>query len=104
MLKGFCSYTTSDVKIFHCDQNTSGAQYPSTLTEFAARVLRTIPGPGTVDVKPPWFKIVLLTSSIGFCGYLLRRLILRRRTAIDVGTVSENWLAERRGISDDHGN
>jgi hypothetical protein len=53
------------------------------------------------EMKPPLFKIALWTSSIGFCAYLLRRLLLKRRPSIDVGTVSDEWLAQRRGIADE---
>ena len=58
--------------------------------------------PRTVDVmKPPLFKIAAWASSIGFCVYLLSRLIRRRRASIDVGTVSDEWLAQRRGVADE---
>lgn len=52
-------------------------------------------------MRPPLFKIALWTSSIGFCAYLLRRLFVRRRAAIDVGTISDEWLAQRRGVADE---
>ena len=52
-------------------------------------------------MKPPLFKIALWTSSIGFCAYILRRLILKRRASIDAGTVSDEWLAQRRGVADE---
>jgi hypothetical protein len=52
-------------------------------------------------MKPPLFKIAIWTSSIGFCAYLFRRLFVRRRASIDVGTVSDEWLAQRRGVADE---
>ena len=52
-------------------------------------------------MKPPLFKIAAWTSSIGFCIYFLSRLIRKRRPSIDVGTVSDEWLAHRRGVSDE---
>ena len=52
-------------------------------------------------MKPRLLKIAVWSSSIGFCAYLFRRLLLKRRASIDVGAVSEGWLAQRRGVADD---
>ena len=52
-------------------------------------------------MKPLLFKIAAWSSSIGFCLYLLSRLIRKRRASIDTGTVSDEWLAHRRGVADD---
>ena len=44
----------------------------------------------------PIGKIVLWTSSVGFALLLARRVFARRAGAIDVGAVSETWLAQQR--------
>jgi hypothetical protein len=49
----------------------------------------------------PQVKIVLWTSSIGFAALLARRLLRRRKHRIDVGFVSEEWLARQRGLPPD---
>ena len=49
----------------------------------------------------PRVKAALWTGSVGLCVYLLRRAIARRRAPIDVGRVSGEWLARRRGAADD---
>lgn len=45
--------------------------------------------------------IALWTGSIGVFAYLFRRLVRRRRTAVEVGNVSEDWLARHRGVGTD---
>jgi hypothetical protein len=49
----------------------------------------------------PGVKAALWTGSVGLCVYLLRRAIVRRRASIDAGHVSGEWLAHRRGVTDD---
>jgi hypothetical protein len=44
----------------------------------------------------PIGKIVLWTSSVGIALLLVRRLFSRRADAIDVGAVSDDWLAQQR--------
>jgi hypothetical protein len=44
----------------------------------------------------PISKIVLWTSSVGIALFLARRFFARRDGAIDVGAVSETWLAQQR--------
>jgi hypothetical protein len=44
----------------------------------------------------PFGKIVLWTSSVGVALLLVRRFFRRRTDAIDVGAVSDTWLAEQR--------
>jgi hypothetical protein len=48
------------------------------------------------------WKIALWTSSLGTAALLFRRARRRRRAALDVGTVSDEWLANQRGIADSH--
>lgn len=52
-------------------------------------------------MKPRFFTVALATGSLGLCAYLLRLVIRRRQRAIDVGTVSAEWLSHRRGLSDE---
>jgi hypothetical protein len=48
------------------------------------------------------FKIALLTGSLGLIAYAFRRMLRRRRAAVvEVGSVSEDWLAHQRGVSGD---
>jgi hypothetical protein len=47
-------------------------------------------------MRPPPLKVALWTSSVGVALYLAQRLFYRRRQAIDVGAVSDNWLAQQR--------
>jgi hypothetical protein len=41
----------------------------------------------------------LWTSSLGAVAYMVRRMV-RRRRSIDVGSVTDEWLAHQRGLSD----
>jgi membrane protein implicated in regulation of membrane protease activity len=50
-------------------------------------------------MKPIW-KIALYSSVSAVAAMLLRRRRRRRAAAVDVGTVSEEWLAQRRGVND----
>jgi hypothetical protein len=52
-------------------------------------------------VKTRAFTIALWTGSFGLFAYVLRRLIRRRQTSVQVGSVSEDWLAHHRGSGDD---
>ena len=46
-------------------------------------------------------KIALWTGSLGLLAVLFRRLVRRRRAAsVEVGSVSEDWLAQHRGSGD----
>jgi hypothetical protein len=45
-------------------------------------------------------KAVLWTGTVGLCLFLLRRALKRRPPSIDVGSVSGDWVAERRGVAD----
>ena len=47
-------------------------------------------------MRPPLFKVALWTSSVGVALFVARRLFNRRRQDIDVGTVSDDWLAQQR--------
>jgi hypothetical protein len=51
--------------------------------------------------KAPIIKLALWTGSLGLGALLLNRLLRGRRERIDVGAVSDSWLAERRGVSDE---
>jgi hypothetical protein len=44
----------------------------------------------------PLGKIVFWTSSVGIALLLARRLFARRANGIDVGAVSDEWLAQQR--------
>jgi hypothetical protein len=49
----------------------------------------------------PLIKVALWSGVSAVAAMLLRRRRIRRRTpALDVGTVSEEWLANRRGVND----
>jgi len=51
-----------------------------------------------------WLPFVLAALGVGLAALLLGRLLWRRprsRSWIDVGTVSESWLAEQRAASKD---
>lgn len=51
-------------------------------------------------MKAPILKVAFLTSSVGFAALLLRRLFGGRRS-MDVGAVSDDWLAQQRGARSD---
>jgi hypothetical protein len=51
-------------------------------------------------VKAQALKIVLWTGSVGLIAVVLRRFLRRRRADLNVGNVSEEWLAQHRGSSD----
>jgi hypothetical protein len=51
-------------------------------------------------VKGQTFRVVLLTGSVGLIAVFLRRLFRRRQKNVNVGNVSEDWLAQQRGTSD----
>ena len=42
------------------------------------------------------WKIAIWTSSIGVAAFLAHRLFARRAYTIDVGRVSDEWLAQQR--------
>jgi hypothetical protein len=51
-----------------------------------------------------WVSVVLVALGVAAAALLLRRLLWRRprsQSWIDVGTVSESWLAEQRAASKD---
>jgi len=52
-------------------------------------------------VKNRTLTIALWTSSLGVFAYLFQRMVRRRRRRVDVGTVSDDWLAHHRGIGPD---
>jgi hypothetical protein len=54
----------------------------------------------TPCVKGQAFKLVLWTGSVGLIAVVLRRLFRRRQKDVNVGNVSEDWLAQHRGSSD----
>src|SRR5688572_26698923 len=56
---------------------------------FAASVAMTSPLPLAV-------RIALWTSSVGLAIFVARRLFTRRPDAIDVGSLSQDWLAQQR--------
>jgi len=51
-------------------------------------------------VKAQALKIVFWTGSVGLFAMVLRRLFRRRQTDLNVGNVSEDWLAQQRGSGD----
>jgi hypothetical protein len=51
-------------------------------------------------VKAHALKIVFWTGSVGLVAVVLRRLFRRRPPNLNVGTVSEDWLAQHRGSGD----
>ena len=52
------------------------------------------------SVKAQALKIVFWTGSVGLFAVVLRRLFRRRHRDVNVGNVSEDWLAEHRSSSD----
>ena len=56
------------------------------------------------DMLQMWLPFVLAALGVAVAALLLGRLLWRRprsRSWIDVGTVSESWLAEQRAASKD---
>jgi hypothetical protein len=51
-------------------------------------------------VKAQALKIVFWTGSVGLIAVVLRRLLRRRPADLNVGNVSEDWLAQHRGSGD----
>jgi hypothetical protein len=51
-------------------------------------------------VKEQALKLVLWTGSVGLIAMILRRLFKRKEADVNVGNVSEDWLAQQRGTSD----
>jgi hypothetical protein len=51
-------------------------------------------------VKAQALKVVLWTGSVGLIAVFLRRLFRRREADVNVGNVSEDWLAQQRGSND----
>jgi hypothetical protein len=51
-------------------------------------------------VKGQALRVVLWTGSVGLIAVVLRRLFRRRQKDVNVGNVSEDWLAQHRGTSD----
>jgi hypothetical protein len=51
-------------------------------------------------VKDQALKLVLWTGSLGLVAMILRRLFKRKESDVNVGNVSEDWLAQHRGTSD----
>jgi hypothetical protein len=49
----------------------------------------------------PLLKLALWTGSLGTAALVMQRMLRRRRAAIDVGPVSDEWLAHRRGVADE---
>ena len=47
-------------------------------------------------------KIALWTGSVGLLAVLFRRLFRRRDVNVEVGSVSEDWLAQHRGTGEYH--
>jgi hypothetical protein len=45
-------------------------------------------------------RVLLWTGSVGLVAVLLRRLFRRRAADVNVGNVSEDWLAQHRGTSE----
>jgi hypothetical protein len=56
--------------------------------------------PPAPRVKAQALKIVLWTGSVGLIAVVLRRLLRRRPADLNVGNVSEEWLAQHRGGGD----
>jgi hypothetical protein len=52
-------------------------------------------------VRTRALSIVFWSGSFGLFAYVLRRLMRRRQTSVQVGSVSEDWLAHHRGVGDD---
>jgi hypothetical protein len=51
-------------------------------------------------VKEQVLKLVLWTGSLGLAAMILRRLFRRKPSDVNVGNVSEDWLAQQRGSND----
>jgi hypothetical protein len=51
-------------------------------------------------VKAQALKVVLWGGSVGLLAVMLRRLFRRRQKDVNVGNVSEEWLAQHRGTGD----
>jgi hypothetical protein len=51
-------------------------------------------------VKAQALKVVLWGGSVGLIAVVLRRWLRRRQKDVNVGNVSEEWLAQHRGTSD----
>jgi hypothetical protein len=51
-------------------------------------------------VKAQALRVVLWTGSVGLIAVILRRLFRRRQKDVNVGNVSEDWLAQHRGTND----
>ena len=51
-------------------------------------------------VKAQALRVVLWTGSVGLIAVVLRRLFRRRQKDVNVGNVSEEWLAQHRGSGD----
>jgi hypothetical protein len=51
-------------------------------------------------VKAQALKVVLWGGSVGLIAVVLRRLFRRRQNDVNVGNVSEEWLAQHRGSGD----
>jgi hypothetical protein len=49
------------------------------------------------DVKAQALRLLLMTGSIGLLLVVARRLFRRRPPDVNVGSVSEDWLAQQRG-------
>jgi hypothetical protein len=49
----------------------------------------------------PLLKLALWTGSLGTAAMVMQRVLRRRRMQIDVGAVSDEWLAHRRGVADE---
>jgi hypothetical protein len=48
----------------------------------------------------PMLKVVLWGGLSAVAALLVRRKRQQRAAALDVGTVSDEWLAHRRGVND----
>ena len=57
--------------------------------------------PAPVKAGPSLLKIAFWTGSLGVGAYLLRRFLNRRQRRIDVGAVSDDWLASQRRVADE---
>jgi hypothetical protein len=51
-------------------------------------------------VKTQALRIVLWTGSVGLFAMVVRRLFRRLQKELNVGNVSEDWLAQQRGSGD----
>ena len=48
-----------------------------------------------------WLQVGLASGAVVLLTVVLRRIMRRKSQTIDVGTVSESWLAEQRGRRSD---